>query len=321
MIEPMDNIENILLTGLIAKLRGQKYPWKDAIDFFENPDFLGAELFPAQRLLLKLWNLQTDFTDWEKRRLEEWTKPGLQTEDEYKSGVQGDVLDRIAALKKEGREWFPQIVAVMGRRAGKTFLTGLQLSYCTACFLWENGWRGGNAVTLGHSPDLMVIATTAEQAKGTIFTDFYNAVLANDFFKPYIVRASTSHVEFADLETQQRQAKLDVKLEHPLLSLRARPISSNTASSRGWPMPFFAFDEAFFALQGESSRSGDAAIQALLPAQTQFYPHEIAIFPSSPWRRGGALYEIYEGGLATKESGNWDPGILVCQMESWKMYE
>ncbi|MBQ1424765.1 MAG: hypothetical protein IIY98_01350, partial [Aeriscardovia sp.] len=102
----MDNIENLLLTGLITKLRGQKYPWKDAIDFFENPAFLGAELFPAQRLLLKLWNLQTDFTDWEKERLEEWTHPGLQGPEVYKSGVQGDVLERIEALKKEGREWF-----------------------------------------------------------------------------------------------------------------------------------------------------------------------------------------------------------------------
>ena len=317
----MDNIQSLLLSTLICSLRGQNYPWKDAIDFFENPAFLGAELFPAQRLLLKLWNLQTDFTDWEKKRLEEWTKPGLQGTEEYKSGVQGDVLDRIAALKKNGREWFPKIVAVMGRRAGKTFLTGLQLSYCTACFLWKNGWRGKEAAPLGHPPDLMVIATTAEQAKGTIFTDYYNAVLANPFFRPYIIRASSSRVEFADLDTQKRQASLRVKLDNPLLSLRARPISSNTAGSRGWPMPFFAFDEAFFALPGESARSGDAAIQALLPAQTQFFPHEIAIFPSSPWRRGGALYEIYEGGLATKGSGNWDPDILVCQMESWKMYE
>lgn len=317
----MDNIQSLLLSTLICKLRRQNYPWKDAIDFFENPAFLGAELFPAQRLLLKLWNLQTDFTDWEKKRLEEWTKPGLQGAEEYKSGVQGDVLDRIEALRKNGREWFPKIVAVMGRRAGKTFLTGLQLSYCTACFLWKNGWRGKEAAPLGHPPDLMVIATTAEQAKGTIFTDYYNAVLANPFFRPYIIRASSSRVEFADLDTQKRQASLRVKLDNPLLSLRARPISSNTAGSRGWPMPFFAFDEAFFALPGESARSGDAAIQALLPAQTQFFPHEIAIFPSSPWRRGGALYEIYEGGLATKESGNWDPDILVCQMESWKMYE
>lgn len=317
----MDNIQSLLLSTLICSLRGQNYPWKDAIDFFENPAFLGAELFPAQRLLLKLWNLQTDFTDWEKKRLEEWTEPGLQGTEEYKSGVQGDVLERIKALKKNGREWFPKIVAVMGRRAGKTFLTGLQLSYCTACFLWKNGWRGKEAAPLGHPPDLMVIATTAEQAKGTIFTDYYNAVLANPFFRPYIIRASSSRVEFADLDTQKRQASLRVKLDNPLLSLRARPISSNTAGSRGWPMPFFAFDEAFFALPGESARSGDAAIQALLPAQTQFFPHEIAIFPSSPWRRGGALYEIYEGGLATKESGNWDPDILVCQMESWKMYE
>lgn len=322
----MKKLTSLLLTRTITQLEGQKYPWRNAIEFFTSPSFLGAYLFPAQRLLLKLWNLQTDFTPEEERRLEEWTRPGLQGDEPYKSGIQGDVLDRIAYLKSQGREWFPTVVSVMGRRAGKTFLTGLQLSYCTACYLYTNGWQDRDLSSpglpsLGHEPNLVVMATTAEQAQATIFTDFYSAVLANPFFDPYITRALPSKVEFADLEDQLRESRMKVKLEKSLVSLRARAASSNSAGSRGWAIPFYAFDEGFFALAGESARSGNEAIKALLPSLTQFYPHEMALFPSSPRNRGGELYNMYVAGLETKGSGNWSPEIFVSQMESWKMYQ
>ena len=318
MTTPLDSL---LLTRTITQLEGQAYPWKDPIEFFTSPRYLGAYLFPAQRLLLKLWNLQTDFTPDEQARLEKWTHPGLQGDEPYKSGIQGDVLERIAYLREQGHEWFPTVVAVMGRRAGKTFLTGLQLSYCTACFLFKNGWNALDGAALGHEPNLVVMATTAEQAQATIFTDFYRAVLANPFFAPYITRAIPSKVEFADLETRLRQEKMGMKLERDLISLRARAASSNSAGARGWAIPFYAFDEGFFALAGESARSGNEAIKALMPSLTQFYPHQMAIFPSSPRNRGGELYGLYEAGLSTRGGGNWSPDIFVCQMESWKMYE
>ena len=76
---------DLSLEKLKASATCAEYPWKDAIDFFENPKFLGAKLFPNQRLILKLWNLQTDFTPYEQKTLEKW-KEGFQVED-YKDGV------------------------------------------------------------------------------------------------------------------------------------------------------------------------------------------------------------------------------------------
>ena len=94
------------------------------------------------------------------------------------------------------------------------------------------------------------------------------------------------------------------------------PISSNVNSERGYSMPFFAFDEAFFAKQGDSAVSGNAAIEAMLPALMKFSPHSMAIFPSSPSSRTGKLYEIYLDGL---KADNFD--TLICQMPSWETYE
>lgn len=314
---------NLYLAELISKLSGGRYPWNSPMEFFESPEYLGARLYPAQRLLLKIWNLQTDFTPWERKKLNEWTHPGLQGDEDYKSGLPGDVLDRIEFLKEKGHEWFPLVVAVMGRRAGKTFLTGLQLSYCAACFLFTQNW--GHGADLGHGYELIVMATTESQARTKLFADFYSATLRNPFFTPYLVRALPSKIEFATIHDQLRSEAVAKsrrkKVTRGFVSLTAQAVSSNTAGGRGGAVPFFAFDEGFFALAGESSRSGNAAIQAYTPAMAQFSPHQMAIFPSSPRNRSGMLYHYYQQGLNTQKSGEWDPDVLVCQLESWKMYE
>lgn len=310
-------ILDLSLKKLEAASTTAEYPWKNAIDFFENPKFLNARLFPNQRLILKLWNLITDFTPYEKKTLDKWIE-GFKDED-YRNGVSPNVLDKIAKLKEDGWEWFPQIVAVLGRQAGKTFMTGLQLSYCIACFLWTENW-GAPHSDLGHEPRVLVMATKEGQAQGGIFKDLYNAVVSNPFFRPYILRALPTKLEFTTLTDASRTARLMVEMRGkkmtPFISLMARPISSNVNSERGFSMPFFAFDEAFFAKQGESAVSGNAAIEAMLPALMKFAPHSMAIFPSSPSSRSGKLYEIYLNGL---QPDNFD--TLICQMPSWETYE
>ena len=307
---------DLSLKRLEASGSASEYPWENAIDFFENPKFLNARLFPNQRLLLKLWNLQTDFTPYEKATLDKWIE-GFQDED-YRNGVSPNVLDKIAKLKKDGWEWFPQIVAVLGRQAGKTFMTGLQLSYCIACFLWTENW-GASHSALGHEPRVLIMATKESQAQGGIFKDLYNAVVTNPFFRPYILRALPTKIEFTTLTDATRSAHLLVEMRgkkvQPFVSLVAKPISSNVNSERGYSMPFFAFDEAFFAKQGDSAVSGNAAIEAMLPALMKFSPHSMAIFPSSPSSRTGKLYEIYLDGL---KADNFD--TLICQMPSWETY-
>ena len=296
------DILQMLLNRETAKLKQTKYPWENPIQFFE--EWAGADLYPNQRLLLKLWNLQTDFNDYEQHKLQEWIE-GFKSEE--KAGVTPNVLEKIEYLKSQGHEWFPTVISVMGRRAGKTFLTGLQLSYCLACYLFTDGF-GIKEEQLGHEPNLIVMATTQTQAQGTIFTDLYKAVLGNQFFDPYLISASPTKMEFRTLS--------DALVNPEITSLKARAVSSNTAGSRGWAIPFFAFDEGFFALGGESSRSGDEAIRALLPSLTQFYPHSMAIFPSSPRTRTGRLYELYE-----QSQNSEDKSIFVSQLPSWAMYE
>ena len=307
------NITQILLQKWESELKGQKYPWKNAIDFFTNPKFVGAKLFPNQILLLKLWNLDLDLTDEEWKTLKRWEE-GFANED-YRNGVSSNVEERIQYCKTMGAEWFPTIIAVMGRRAGKTFLTGLQLSYCLACYLWTDAF-GLNTDKLGHEPNLTVMATSQSQMQGTIFTDLYRAVMTNPFFRPFLLSATQLQMNFATLPTQlktEENRKNDIPFSP--VSIGAHGVTSNSDSARGWAIPFFAFDEAFFAQGGESSRSGNEAIRALRPSLKQFYPHSMEIYPSSPRTRSGQLYSLYTQGLRSDVKN-----ILICQMESWQMY-
>lgn len=314
------NIAKLTLQKMQTELKGQKYPWKDALDFFENPKFIGAHLYPNQRLLLKLWNLYTDYTDKELETLEKWTQ-GFANES-YRSGVSTNVRERIAKLREQGAEWFPIIVEVMGRRSGKTFMTGLQLSYCLACYLWTEGFGMNTSALLnetdklGHAPMLVTMATTESQGAGTIYSDLARAVAVNRFFDPYVVRSIKGNIEFATLTDQLEFATKEDRITERPLSILVHNATSKASGIRGWAIPFYCFDEAFFALGGEGERSGNAALEAALPATKQFYPHSMAIFPSSPRSRTEGLYKVYEEGLHSDSYST-----LICQMESWRMYE
>lgn len=307
---------DLSLQKLDSVCKEAKYPWQNAIDFFENPKFAGARLFPNQRLLLKLWNLQTDFTEYERQTLDKW-RAGF--EDEYEvCGVNPNVLEKIEKLKDNGWEWFPQIIEVSGRQAGKTFMVALQLSYCIACLLVTENF-GLPPQKLGHEPRAYVMATKAKQAKDTIFKDLYNAVLVNPFFRPYLLTALPTRLEFTTLNDAVRSEKLKLEMAGkkiaPFVSLQVRPISSNVNSERGSSMPFFVFDEAFFAKPGDSAVSGNAAIKAMIPALLKYGTHSMTFFPSSPASRSGRLYELY---LEALKPDNFD--TLICQMPSWETY-
>lgn len=302
-----DPIFRLKLQKSEATLRGQKYPWLNIIDFIDR--FTPVTLYPNQKLIMKLWNLETDFTDYEKKVLDKWTK--TFNDDEYKEGVTGNVLEKIAILKKEGWEWFPKIISVQGRRSGKTFMVGLQLSYCLACWLYTNGF-GNNFSEAGHEPSLIVMATEEKQALDNLFTDCKRAIRNNAFFAPYIVKFLTKSVSFETLEDRLKDRESDKKR----VSFKARAVSSNADGVRGASIPFFAFDEAFFAKQGEGAMTGNGAMTAILNAQRENYPHSIALFPSSPRSRTGALYEMYLDSFSSSNTNTF-----VSQLPSWAMYE
>lgn len=362
--------------------KDESSPWnEDCMEFVESDRFCGMKLYPRQRLMFKLWNLQIDdLTDYEKKTIDEWCK-SFQNRN-YTIGINTDIYQRVDYLRKNGFKHFPTIILVLGRRASKSLLSGLQSAYNDANMLWtgipkvsskdsdslaseQDGIVGedfyvddpfeDNEDLSGVSKDTSVysifMATSATQAQETIFSDYYNAVLSCKWLQQFILRITPFQVVYQTLNDKLMTIdylKKGIPLESEVASIIARPISSNSNAIRGRSITNFVFDEVFFSQSGESARSGERSIKAILPAMQQFGTNRCTIYPSSPWTREGYVYRMYLQGRnlldeyvekqgkpvngKTKsdaideidESGEKmvkDPTIFIAQLESWKLYE
>lgn len=362
--------------------KNETTPWNDdCMEFMESDKFCGMKLYPRQRLMFKLWNLQTDdLTDYEKQTIDEWGK-SFQNRT-YTIGINTDIYERINYLKNNGFKHFPTIILILGRRASKSLLSGFQSAFNDANMLWSGIPKisskqaesiakkqdeivgkdfyvddifEDNEDLSGVSKDTSVysifMATSATQAQETIFSDYYNAVLACKWLQQFILRITPFQIVYQTLNDKLMTIDYlnkGIPLESEVASIVARPISSNSNAIRGRSIINFVFDEVFFSQGGESARSGERSIKAILPAMQQFGINRCTIYPSSPWTREGYVYRMYLQGRnlldeylekqgkpvnnKTKseaidevdESGEKmvkDPTIFIAQLESWKLYE
>ena len=100
----------------------------NVIDFVTGERFLNRpNLYPNQGTILKVIFLQDElFTQYDYDVIGEWTTDFKATGNH---GIVPDVLDRIRINKAEGRFWFREVDAVIGRRGGKGFLAALSGAY------------------------------------------------------------------------------------------------------------------------------------------------------------------------------------------------
>lgn len=357
-------------------------PWNDdCLEFMESDRFCGMKLYPRQRLMFKLWNLQIDdLTDYEKQTIDRWCR-NFQNQT-YTTGVNTDIYERIRQLKDSGYTHFPTIILLLGRRASKSLLAGHQSALNDAEMLWkgipkvsssdydrisdaQDGIVGKDFYQedpydddmdmSGVSKDTSVysifMATSAIQAQETIFSDYYDAVLSCKWLQNYILRVTPFQIVYQTMNDRLMTLKYlseGIPLESEFASIVARPISSNSNAIRGRSISNFVFDEVFFSLSGESARSGERSIKAILPAMQQFGVNRCTIYPSSPWTRTGYVYRMYVQGRnlldeyieksgrkvdsktreeamdTIDEEGEAivrDPTIFIAQLESWSLYE
>lgn len=302
------------------------FPWSTPLEFFESDRFCGLHLYPNQRLMLKLWNLQyEDLTDYENMTIDKWCKSFKN--DKYKVGIVPDIRERMSILKKQGYTHFTTIVPILGRRASKSFMSGSQIALNDAEMLWrgipsmsfnssladkqDNAVGGSDfwkqdeqeeddnsfdSIDKDTSVYSIVMATTASQAQETIFKDYYNAVLSNKWLQQYVLRITPFQIVYQTLNDKLKTLqylKEGVPIERELSSMVSKPISSNSNAIRGRAVKSFISDEIFFATAGDSFRSGDRMLAAITPATQTFGKSKLIMLPSSPWTRTGRAYNIY----------------------------
>ena len=239
------------------------FPWDTPLEFFESDKYCNMHLYPRQRLMLKLWNLQDDFTDYENQTIDKWCK-GFKN-DKYKCGIQPDIRERIAYLKANDYTHFTTIVIVAGRRFSKSRMSGAENCLADAEMLWRgiptvsfnqdlaeeqdqivgkdffqkdpfNDQQDNSGIEQDSSVYSVVVATTAQQAQETLFSDYYSAVMSCKWLQQYILRITPFQIVYQTVNDKLKTLQYlsdGIPLEKELASMISRPISSNSNSIRG----------------------------------------------------------------------------------------
>lgn len=297
----------------------------DPITFIVSPKWLDRpNLYPRQATLLKVIFLREDlFTDYDYMVVAEWEASFREHED---NGIVPDILVRMRILRERGYKWFREVLLVLGRRAGKGYVSALAMSYV----LWNYMALGDPQEHYGVDRDkqlsCMIYAGKKEQAKANLWQDLANVVMGAPCFQPYVPdRPLKESLEvFAPNDFVRLKKLLDrgIKPSSEMASFALVPKEATVMSGRG-PASFMqGYDEfAHMVTAGGASRSGEEVYNAATPSLDQFHKDAFIIEPSSPWQMIGQFFANWKAAQEVDEDGTPAyPTLMFLQLASWEIY-
>ncbi len=310
----MSDILRLGPAGLHTLYMGLRVP--DPITFTVSPEYLNqGNIYPRQATLLKLVFLRDDlFTNYDLEVIEEWTNKYKFTGNE---GVSPDILERIKVLKAEGRRWFREVLWVMGRRAGKGYISGL----CMAYVLWNFMSQGNPQEHYGISQDkqltTLIFAGKLQQAKELLWKDFADVLSSSTCFKPYIHRRIEQEMTvYAPHDLIRRQENPAVKPSFVIVPKEATPMAG-----RGPASMMLGFDEFAHVTKSVAKSEAGPVWDAATPSLDQFGLDAFISVPSSPWQMLGRFYELYQQAVEQENGKPSYPSKMMVQLPSWGTYE
>jgi len=298
----------------------------DIITFSEHASFLGKPLFPRQRTLLKLINLEIEnMTDYDLEVIDGWTK-NFYRDDGTSIGISPDALERAKILKAEGYKHFKEVVNITGRRGGKGHIGGIQGAYINWQLLMLDDPQWHYSIDKSKDMYLFCVATNIQQAKQYQFADLSNTIIDAPCFQPYIADAKDHFVALRTPADIRRIAAFEARGIRPnrlIASVRNMAVTSNSKASRGAAAFSVMFDEFAHMLVGtDGSRTSEQVYNAITPALDQFGKDGFIYIPTSPFTKVGKAYDLYESALHTEDDGTPSyPNMLMAQLPSWGPYE
>jgi hypothetical protein len=291
----------------------------------------GRSIYPRQATLLKCIFLggadpkdkekgHNLFTQYDREVIGEWQQSFANTGD---NGIVPDLYQRINLCLLEGRPWFRETEANMGRRGSKGYMGAVAGSYV----LWNYLSLGDPQSWFGIDQDkpltAMVFAAKKEDAKANQWLDLVSIITAGPCFGPFISKPQAERMTvyaMADWNKQRLLEMRGINIERDLASFNIQPKESTGTAGRG-PASFMQFyDEgAWMKAPGDMTTIYSAAT----PALDQFGVYGFIYVPSSPAQKVGRFYEIYEQSLEEDEETGLPayPEILMWQLASWDVYK
>lgn len=169
------------------------------LDYIEGSWGLNMKLFPAQRFIVKLYyNLELDkdlpADPYKRIRVPDMFNEKILyefSEQQYLEYLYNEGRCNIGGQDHDRRE----LVLAIGRRAGKTTLSGIFASYEVYRLLNLYNPQEYYGLPNGNRIQIISVATDKDQA-GLLFNEVTTHLAKCDYFKPYIANNTLSHVNF-----------------------------------------------------------------------------------------------------------------------------
>lgn len=312
------------------------------LEYIESQWGLDTRLYPAQRFIVKLYynlELDRDLPEDPIRRIrikDPFTGKQLYefTEYEYLQFLYNEGRCNIGDQDHDRRE----LVLAIGRRGGKTTLSGIFASYEVYKLLNLYNPQMYYGLPNGNRIQIISVATDKEQA-GLLFNEVTSHVAKCNYFQPYIANNTLGWVNFRtpyDIEKYgptARQENGKFVSFNGKATLRVTFKSCNAKGLRGPGNIVIILDEvAHFIEEGGSSadeiydavtpsaaaysRKDSTGMPAVAPDGSEAPVESRIILISSPLGKSGKFYEKFD--LAMR-GGEGSRNILAVQAPTWEI--
>jgi hypothetical protein len=280
-----------LLDGIERDLAQEKI---SVVEFAESDDFCGKDLYPRQRVLLKLMFLE-ELEGWEEDILDEWIAGGNRTGEIM---VSPNIREKTQYLRERNYDHFQEVCLIGGRRSSKGFITGI----ATAKVMWDTLQLQdpGAHFDVDKKKEIYFacVAASEDQAKQYQFADLINTVEGCRAFRDYWVRGLETEFRVAtpaDLRAVGNQVhSRSSKSQRDIARLRGKAFAANAGTIRGLAGMVIIFDEMAHMIETlEGKASASQVYAAATPSLDQFGKAAMIFCNSSPYSKIGKFYNRY----------------------------
>jgi hypothetical protein len=291
-IKPLFTVENspcLICNKLPDDVRQERY--RVAKEEATNPDAERIINELSQRPIIENYQCERD----------------LFFAEELDQKVRKQILDKC-----EKRFKFQELVLVLGRRSGKSFLVSAIALYELYRLIAMGHPQARYGLMEFDQITLLNVAKNEEQAKNAIFAKIKNTVLSSPFFQPYIGKDNELEMRFyTENDRRENDRRINQGMNPFSGSLVLKCGSSSASGLVGLTCWCIIMDE-IAAMAGDSPDSGvDYALyNDLKPSLATFGRDGKIMMLSNPKGPLGLLYDLHENRLD-------DPSTLIMRMPTW----
>lgn len=298
-------------------------PVPDPITFVVSPKWCGRpQLYPRQATLLKVIFLRNDLlTEYDHAVIDEWEESFRKSGN---NGITPGIRQRMASLALQGYSYFREVLLVLGRRAGKGYVSALAMAYVLWRFMAKGDPQGYYGIDRDKQLALFVYAGKKQQARENLWKDLVNVVQGAPCFTRYISRPLGENLtvfapyDFVRLKELRRRG---IATERDMATFTIQPKEATLMSARGPASCVLAFDEMAHVVPAGAGRSAEEVYGSATPSLDQFKLDGFIIDPSSPWQQVGQFYANWQMSLALDDDGEPEhPYMMMLQLASWEIY-